>query len=69
MALARLTPIRVIPWTRIWQSRMPSSFSILGAIGGTLTPTPAGAGRMTTVMPPFRARVSRGTVLGLFGGW
>ena len=69
MTLATLTPIRVFLWTRIWQSRMPISFSILGAIGGTWTPTPAGAGRMTTVMPPLRARVSRGTVLGLFGGW
>ena len=67
MALARLTPIRVFPWTRIWHSRMPSSFNILGAIGGAWTPTPAGAGRMTTVMPPFRARVSRGIVLGFFG--
>ena len=36
---------------------------------GPLARTPAGAGRMTTVIPPFRARASRGTVLGLFGGW
>ena len=65
MALARLTPIRIFPWTRIWHG-IPECQAASASLR-PLTPTPAGAGRMTTVMPPFRARVSRGIVLGLFG--
>ena len=53
IARAKLTPRRGSPWTLTRQSLTPLVLSISRTIGGPLIPTPAGAGRITTLSDHF----------------